>query len=197
MSASTAIPVTVRVATPDDAASLVAIYRPYVERTAITFEYMVPTAEDFRQRIAHVLESHPYLVAEDADGQAVGYAYAAMLKGREAYRWAAELSVYLAPAARGLGIGTMLYEAMTDLLRTQNVTNLYACITHAETEDEVHDNSSERFHRKLGFEKIAHFHRCGYKFQRWWDVVWMEKYIAAHELQQPPFIPFSELQNGK
>ncbi len=188
-------PVTIRIATPDDAARLVDIYRPYVESTAITFENEVPSVAAFAHRIASTLERYPYLVAVDADGNIVGYAYAGPLKERVACDWAAETSVYLDKSACRCGIGTMLYDSLIDLLLLQHVTNLYACITYANQEDHLYNHGSVRFHDQMGFKIRGHFHECGYKFGRWWDVVWSEKIIAPHLPQQQPFIPFNKLTN--
>lgn len=185
---------TIRVAREADAPELLAIYAPYVERSVITFEYDVPTDDEFARRIRTTLDRYPYLVAEGPDGRILGYAYASSFKARAAYDWAVELSVYLATDQRGQGIGRVLYAALEDLLAQQHVTNLNACITYADTEDALHDNRSVRFHQRLGFELVAHFHQCGYKFDRWWDMVWMEKVIAPHDVPHPAFVPFGELR---
>ena len=90
-------------------------------------------------------------------------------------------------------IGAALYDRLEDILKKQNITNLYACITYSDIEDAVHDNGSIRFHENRGFVLTAHFHNCGYKFSRWWDMVWMEKFIATHNAKTEAFIPFSDL----
>ena len=90
----------IRLADKNDAAALVAIYAPYVEKTAITFEYDVPSVEEFSGRIEKTLERYPYLVAEE-EGVILGYAYVSTYYGREAYNWAVELSVYVADENRG------------------------------------------------------------------------------------------------
>lgn len=94
----------IRLAKPSDARSLLDIYAPYIEDTAITFEYEVPTIEDFANRIEKTLEKYPYLVAEE-DGLILGYAYASTYYARAAYDWAVELSVYVSQDARGIGVG--------------------------------------------------------------------------------------------
>ena len=183
----------IRKALPADAVELLGIYAPYIERTAVTFEYTVPSPFEFRQRIEATLEKYPWLVACDSAGKALGYAYAGKLKQRAAYAWAAELSVYVDVASRRTGIGSALYAELQRLLKLQNVTNLYACITYSDIEDELHDNSSQRFHEKEGFAKIAHFHNCGFKFARWWDMIWMEKFITPHHAVPQPFVPFPKI----
>lgn len=188
--------ISIREATPDDAARISEIYAYYVEHTSITFEYAAPDAAEFRRRIAATLSRYPYLVAQSADGKTVGYAYAGAMKGRRAFDWAAELSVYLDHQERGRGTGKMLYDEITKILKRQNITNLYASITYSDIEDSVHTNASVRFHEREGFAKVAHFHSCGYKFSRWWDLLWMEKVIAPHRAEMPGFIPFPELRGS-
>ena len=118
----------IRRAAAGDAAALLDIYAPYIRDTAITFEYDVPAAEEFAARIGDITRTHPYLVCE-RDGRPVGYAYAHRIRERAAYDWAAELSVYLAPAAQGQGAGTALYRCLIDLLAMQNLRILYGCVT--------------------------------------------------------------------
>ncbi|MBM6993938.1 MAG: N-acetyltransferase [Prevotella sp.] len=184
---------TIRLACCDDARQLLDIYRPYVLETAITFEYEVPSIEEFWHRIETTLARYPYLVAETSDGVIIGYAYASAFKSRAAYDWAVELSVYISAEYHHSGIGHTLYQALEDILKQQHVTNLNACITYSDREDTYHDNTSTVFHEKSGFIHVAHFHQCGYKFDRWWDMIWMEKMIAPHDTPHPPFIPFQEL----
>ena len=119
--------VTIRPAGPNDAAALLAIYRPYVENTAITFEYDVPTEEEFRARIAHTITRYPYLIAE-REGRPVGYAYAGPFKERAAYDWAVEVSIYVAQECRRSGIGRALYRALEEVLAEMGIQNLEACI---------------------------------------------------------------------
>lgn len=175
----------IRIATPDDAAALLEIYKPYVERTTITFEYDVPTLEDFTSRITHTLERYPYLVA-CLDGEPVGYAYAGAFKSRAAYDRAVELSVYVKNGMHGHGIGKALYAALEALLKQQHVTNLNACINYPGV-------GSVQFHEKLGYTTVAHFHKCGYKFGKWLDMIWMEKFLNEHAENPLPFVPFSAL----
>ena len=110
----------IRPAAPDDAPALLDIYAPYVTDTAITFEYEVPTLDDFRQRVENTLLTHPYLVME-RDGEIVGYAYTGQLGSRAAYAWAAETSIYLRQDCRRGGLGTRLYNALEEASRMQNV----------------------------------------------------------------------------
>lgn len=179
----------IRTARPEDAEALLTIYRPYVLNTAITFEYEVPSAAEFRSRIEHTLQKYPYLVAQCGE-RLVGYAYAGALRTRAAYGWCVELSVYVEQGCRGHGIGRKLYEALEEALHEMGVTNLYACIACPEQEDETLTCGSVRFHEKLGFVQNGFFRLCGYKFDRWYHMVWMEKLIGSHQPQQPPVQPF-------
>ena len=183
----------IRVAVPEDGAALLAIYTPYVERTAITFEYDVPTLEEFRGRIARTLQKYPYLAAEGG-GELLGYAYLGPFVGRAAYQWAAETSIYLRMDSRGLGLGRALYEAIEGIARAQNLTNLEACIGRpaGEADEHLTDNSVE-FHTHMGYRMVGEFHKCGYKFGRWYHMAWMEKLLAPHVPNQAPVRPFPEL----
>lgn len=182
----------IRTAEPEDAAALVRIYAPYVERTAISFEYEVPTVETFRERIRHTLKRYPYLVAEK-QGEAQGYAYAGTFISRRAYDWSAELSIYIDMEKRRNGIGRKLYEAMEEILKRQGILNLNACIAHPEDGDEYVTMDSIRFHEKMGYRLAGRFEKSGYKFCRWYDMVWMEKLIGEHRKEQPEVVPFEKL----
>ena len=157
----------IRFATPSDAATLLAIYAPYVENTAITFEYEVPTIEDFANRIEKTLEKYPYLVAEE-DGLILGYAYASTYYARAAYDWAVELSVYVSQDARGKGVGSKLYDALEEMLEQMGYIHFLACIS-------LPNEDSIAFHTKRGYKQVAHFPKIGYKFERWHDIVWLQK----------------------
>lgn len=184
--------ITIRPVSPADSQALLDIYRPYVEHTAITFEYEVPTAEEFACRIRRTLKRYPYLAAEK-DGQLLGYAYAGPFHERAAYDWCAEVSIYIRTDARGTGIGKKLYEALECALSAQNILNLYACIAWPDKEDEYLTRNSADFHRHLGYEPAGMFKNCGYKFGRWYSMIWMEKQLGTHSGHAEPIIPFQEL----
>lgn len=171
--------IAVRSASIDDAERLVEIYRYYVENTAITFEYDTPSLSEFRERIASTLKKYPYLVIED-EGKIQGYAYAGAFVDRAAYARTCELSVYLDHRARKRGYGRKIYEALEEELRDRGMLNLYACIGYPEVEDEYLTKNSAEFHAHLGFTKVGEFHKCGYKFDRWYNMIWMEKIIGQH-----------------
>lgn len=259
-----------RVARPEDAEALLAIYAPYVEETAITFEYEVPSVEEFRARIAHTLQTYPYIVAVEeqsanadtahADGvpasstpatgadavsgtyrtseHIIGYAYVGRLHERAAYDWTVETSIYVDRSARKHGLGRQLYERLEAILRAMNIISVNACIAYpgtmnatdrtradlqdgctesgemtATTPDRMHadyrEGSADRgtgigedpylntnspdFHAHLGYQLVGHFHACAYKFDRWYDMIWMEKWIAPHPAKPEAMIPFPEL----
>ncbi|MBQ7221279.1 MAG: GNAT family N-acetyltransferase [Synergistaceae bacterium] len=169
-----------REAVPEDAEALVNIYAPYVLETAITFEYDVPEVSEFRERITHTLKNYPYIAAE-SEGIICGYAYAGAFVGRKAYERSCEVSIYIARDFRGRGLGRSLYAELESRLKAQGILNLYACIAYPETEDEYLTRDSVKFHERMGFRLAGHFHDCGYKFGRWYSMVWMEKIIGVHE----------------
>ena len=140
-----------RTARPEDAEELLKIYAPYVENTAITFEYEVPSIEEFQQRIENTLRKYPYFVAEQ-DGKPAGYAYAGPLKERAAYDWAVETTIYIQQEKRGIGIGKRLYDRLESVLKEQGILNLYACIAYPEQEDEYLTMDSVNFHKCLGYQ---------------------------------------------
>ena len=175
----------IRAASEGDAGALLEIYAPYVQKTAVTFEYEPPSAAEFAGRIRSTLAKYPWLVAE-WDGEPLGYAYAGPFVGRAAYDWSCELSIYLDRAARKRGLGRRLYEALEARLREMGILNLYACIGYPEEEDEYLTRNSADFHAHLGFATVGEFHNCGYKFGRWYHMIWMEKLIGAHQAAQPP-----------
>lgn len=171
---------TIRDATVEDAGSLLGIYGYYVENTAISWEWETPTLEEFRGRIQRIQKRYPYLVALK-DGVVVGYAYAGPFVGRRAYDWSCELTIYLALEAKGNGLGRALYEELEHRLKQMGILNLYACIGYPEVDDEYVTKNSAQFHEHMGFTLAGTFHKCGYKFGRWYDMIWMEKIIGEHE----------------
>ena len=183
----------IRVAAEQDAAALLHIYAPYVENTAITFEYTVPSLAEFTDRIRNTLKKYPYLVAQ-ADGEILGYAYAGPLHSRAAYDWGVETSIYVDRSKRGSGVGRALYDTLETILAAQNILNLNACIAYPEEEDAYLTRDSVAFHQHMGYRMVGQFHQCGYKFHRWYHMVWMEKHIGEH-LELPPAVkPFGEVR---
>ena len=185
----------IEIASLEDAQELVEIYRYYVEKTAITFEYEVPSVEEFKQRMVHVMEKYPYLIAKEND-QIVGYAYAGAFHARPAYDWAVETSIYVDELRKHKGIGGKLHDALEQVLKTQGILNMNACIAWPDgEEDETLTKNSGEFHAHLGYRMVGEFQKCGYKFHRWYNMVWMEKIIGEHADEQPSPIPFSQLED--
>ena len=154
-----------------DAVTIRAIYQPYVTETAITFEVDVPTVQEFERRITKTLLQFPYLVAE-VDGKVAGYAYSSTYYARAAYDWTTELSIYIAKEACGQGIGSALYTALEEELQTRGYLRFLACIA-------VPNEASISMHKKRGYVQVAHFPKIGYKFNKWHDIVWMQKTIEG------------------
>ena len=177
--------ITIRMANPSDAQALLNIYAPYVINTAITFEYDVPSVEEFASRIAHTLEKYPYLIAEEG-GNILGYAYASPFHDRPAYDWAVETSIYVDQNIKHRGIGRKLHDALESTLREQGILNMNACIAYPPEEDEHLDKNSVEFHTHMGYRLVGEFYKCGYKFNRWYNMVWMEKLIGEHLSDQKP-----------
>lgn len=181
--------ITIRTATLSDAQALLNIYAPYVEHTAITFEYDVPSVEEFAFRIKNTLQKYPYLVAEK-NGRLLGYAYASPFHERPAYDWAVETSIYVDQNIKHQGIGRRLHDTLEDALRSQGILNMNACIAYPPEEDEYLDRNSVEFHTHMGYRLVGEFYKCGYKFHRWYNMVWMEKLIGNHlSDQKPPKFP--------
>ena len=183
----------IRMATPADAKELLKIYAPYILKTGVTFEYEVPDEETFRERICGVLEKYPYLVACQ-NGSIIGYTYAKALGERAAFSHSVETAIYLAQDSRGNGVGSLLYAELERILKLQNVTNVYAAVSYREREDETISHASPHFHVAMGYHKSAHFGKCGYKFGRWYDIIWYEKYIGRHTDHPEEFIPLNHLK---
>lgn len=184
-SAACADNITIRTASEKDAPELLSIYAHYVKNTGITFEYEVPSEDEFAGRIRGILSKYPYLAAV-SEGRILGYAYASAFKDRAAYTWSVETSIYIREGCHGRGTGTQLYRALEDALSRQNILNLNACIAYPNPE-------SISFHENLGYTTVAHFTKCGYKAGQWYDMIWMEKMLGCHPDPPSPFIPFPEL----
>ena len=166
----------IRKANVSDAKKILSVYSYYVEKTAISFEYDVPTTEEFEERIRRTTERYPYFVAE-VGGRIIGYAYAGAFIKRAAYAHCAETTVYVERGEHKKGVGKALYNALENALKDMGIKNLYACVAVTDNEDEYLTNNSSAFHEHYGFRIVGVFRRCGYKFKRWYDMVWMEKLI--------------------
>lgn len=169
----------IRSAIPEDAAEILNIYSYYIENTAITMEYIVPSIEQFENRIRKTLEKYPYLVAEQA-GKIIGYAYAGRFHERAAFFRSAEVSIYLDRSVHKSGLGRKLYEELESRLKDLGMLNIYASIAYTDNEDEYLSNNSTHFHEHMGYKQVARFNLCAYKFNRWYDLIWMEKMLGEH-----------------
>lgn len=160
----------IRPVTPEDGEAIATIYRPYVTDSVITFELDPPDADEFRRRIAAVLPTYPWLVAE-RDGVLLGYAYGSSYRTRAAYRWVAETGIYCAEAARGRGVGRPLYEALLDELTRRGFVAAMGVMTAG-------NPASTALHEKLGFRDMGTQPGIGYKHGGWHDVVFWQKDLA-------------------
>jgi len=160
----------IRFVKESDVKSIFSIYKLYIENTTITFECITPSLIDLKKRIEKVSSFYPYIVCE-IENKIIGYAYASRVREREAYQWDAELSIYIDKEYLHFGIGKILYKALLDLLKEQNIYNVYGVITQPNL-------VSEKLHESLGFTKIGVFHNTGNKFNKWLDVVWYEKSLS-------------------
>ena len=143
----------IREATLDDAARLVEIYAPYITETSVSFEYDVPTVDEFRERIKNIKEKYPYLVCEK-DGVVVGYVY-----------------------YRRMGVGSLLYKHLEEQLKKMGIENLLAGVAYCEREDPYLTKDSYKFHLREGYEMAGHLKDVGKKFDRYYDLLWMQKKI--------------------
>jgi L-amino acid N-acyltransferase YncA len=175
----------IRVATDDDAAWIIEIYGPIVRESAVSFETEVPTVEEIRRRISETLKTYPWLVAEEG-GEMLGYGYASALRTRAAYRWSAEVSMYVRADARAKGVGTAIGMKLTEMLLRMGVVNLFGGTT-------LPNPASEAIYRASGFESAGVWRNVGFKHGQWHDVGWYQRAIRNLDGEPPPFIPFSEL----
>ena len=167
-------------ALPSDAEELVGIYAPYVKNTAVSYEYEVPSVDEFRGRISDTLRVYPYLKAVSPTGEIIGYAYAGRFGKRRAYDWTAEVSIYVRQDCRGKGIGRALYTELEGQLTALGIQTLIACVACPPVEDEYLTLASFGFHRAMGYECAGYFHSVGYKFGRWYDMSYLEKQLGSH-----------------
>lgn len=176
--------------TKEDAKELVAIYAPYVEKTAITFEYEVPSVAEFQERILQISKRYPYLKAV-IDGKIVGYAYANCFKDREAYDWSVETTIYMCKDCKRQGYGKVLYEQLEKTLKSMGILTMNACIGSPICENPYLTDDSYHFHKKMGFDLVGRFHHSGYKFDQWFDMIWMEKKIGEYK-DHPSKVKFGD-----
>ncbi|GAB3942692.1 GNAT family N-acetyltransferase [Spirosoma harenae] len=172
---------TIRFATLADAPAILAIYAPFITDSSTSFEYEVPTVEEFTGRIQMIQKQFPYLVAE-VEGRIMGYAYASKHRDRTAYQWSVETSVYIHPDGHRQGIARQLYTRLFDLLRQQGYYNAYAGIT-------LPNPKSEAFHQTMGFEPVGIYKNIGYKMGDWHSVAWFQLVLQPYAMN--PTAPLS------
>ena len=177
---------TIRLATLNDAEKILAIYSKYIKNTTITFEVEVPTLEAFQTRMKNIMSFFPWIVAE-IDGEIAGYAYASKHGERAAYRWSADLSVYIDEKFHRHHLGTDLYDELIDLLKKQGFCTVYAAIS-------TPNPKSEAFHQSYGFHRIGEFKNVGHKMNQWLGVTWYDLQIADYVSNPKEPISFTQLQ---
>ncbi len=180
--------ITLRLANKDDAKDLVDIYSQYID-TQITFEYDLPSVEEFSNRISEISRTFPYLVCE-IDGLIKGYAYAHKFRERTAYQWSVELSIYLSRDCHSKGIGKKLYRALIDILKLQGVQMAYSGVT-------MPNPKSEGLHEALGFQESGVWRNCGYKCNSWHSVKWYELEIGTLSTNPQPIISIGDISKEK
>lgn len=172
----------IRTAAVADAVAIQGIYAPIVSTTAISFEETPPSAKEIAQRIATTLQTYPYLVAEE-DGEIKGYAYASQHRARPAYRWAVDVTVYIAESARRQGVGRELYETLLPILEKQGFRAAYAGIAQPNAR-------SVGLHESLGFVHIGTYPEVGFKLGKWHDVgYWRLSLCQATPPLEPIIFP--------
>jgi L-amino acid N-acyltransferase YncA len=165
----------IRSATTADAAACLAVYAPYVEHTAVSFEEDPPSVEEMQARIESGLRTHAWVVLEDeapGGGHVSGYAYAGPYKSRPAYRWSCEVSVYVEQGRRRTGAGRALYRELFDRLVERGFVVAVAGMT-------LPNPASAALHRALGFEDVGTWRGIGHKAGAWHDVHWMQRTLAG------------------
>jgi L-amino acid N-acyltransferase YncA len=168
----------IRLATADDAPGVQAIYAPIVRETAISFELEPPTVAEMQQRIVKTLEHWPWLVCEPR-GNILGYVYASQHRTRAAYQWSVDVSVYVHPNARRLGVGQALYRSLFALLALQGFYNAYAGIT-------LPNPASVGLHESLEFHSVGVYRAVGYKLGAWHDVGWWQLTLRERAMSPEP-----------
>jgi phosphinothricin acetyltransferase len=175
----------IRLALPEDAEQIAAIYAPFCIEAAVSFEYLAPTASEMAGRIRKITERLPWLVL-DEDGTIAGYVYASPHRERAAYQWSVDVAAYVGADYRRRGVGSALYTALFRLLAAQGYFKAYAGVT-------LPNPASERLHESMGFERVGEYHGVGYKFGKWHDVRWYQRSIQPEQLEPVPPRPICAL----
>jgi phosphinothricin acetyltransferase len=179
----------IRLALSEDSEQIAAIYAPFCAETAISFEYIAPTAAEMAKRIRKITERLPWLVLDD-DGRIAGYVYASPHRERAAYQWSVDVTAYVASDYRRRGVGSTLYTALFRVLAAQGYFKAYAGVT-------IPNPASERLHESLGFERVGEYRGVGYKFGKWHDVRWYQKSIQQEQPEPTPPRPIRDLLSSE
>jgi phosphinothricin acetyltransferase len=175
----------IRTARLDDAADIVAIYRPSVIEGTATFETTPPSPATMRERLGTRLQHYPWLVWEEQD-TVLAYAYAGRFRERAAYDWIAETSIYVREEAQRRGIARRLYGVLLECMRRQGITQAVGVIT-------LPGEASVAMHMAMGFTAAGVWRQSGFKLGRWWDVGVWQKELQSIGATPPPVIPFPRL----
>lgn len=177
----------IRLARDDDAAVIADIYRPYVEKTRISFEEIAPEAAEICQRMSNPL--YPWLVFQD-DGQVLGFANSSAFRARRAYRWTVEVGIYVAPDAKRRGIGRAVFGALLDLLTAQGFVSAIGAIA-------LPNAASVGIHEALGFVHTGTYRHVGFKLGEWADVGLWQKDLAPRLPSPAEPRPFGDVIASK
>lgn len=188
--------VALRLARPEDATAIQQIYGYYVENTAITCEVITPSITELTGRIQKTQQRFPYLVATLGD-RVVGFAYVSPANPRYAYQWTVETSIYVDRNCRGRHVGTKLYDMLEEICRRMKVVNMTAHIVypHDDQPDQYLTLASPKFHEAYGYRLAGRFYKNVYKFDKWYDMIWMEKSIANHGGAPTPIVNFNQIKD--
>ncbi|MEX0611414.1 MAG: arsinothricin resistance N-acetyltransferase ArsN1 family B [Pirellulales bacterium] len=176
-----------RLAQPDDAAGILAIYAPFCESSPVSFEIFAPTEQQMRERIERILPHYPWLIGE-IDGDVAGYVYASQHRERAAYRWAVDVAVYIAEHHRRRSLGRALYSSLFAILRRQGYFKAIAGIT-------LPNPASVRLHEAVGFRPVAVYPGIGYKFGQWLDVGWWQLDLQPEQAKPTEPQAFREIRD--
>jgi len=173
----------IRLVVEQDANQIAAIYAPFCEQTAVSFENTAPRPEVMAQRIRSLTAQFPWLVLEDS-GRIAGYAYASPHRERAAYGWSVDVTVYIAAESRRKGVGRALYTALLPVLALQGYYKAFAGVT-------LPNPASVGLHEAVGFVPVGVYRGVGYKLGAWHDVAW---YQRALQPEQPAPAPPQPVQ---
>ena len=178
----------IRLAKEQDAAALLEIYKQYID-TTVTFEYELPSKDDFQRRIREYSKDYPYFICTE-NGRCVGYVYAHRAQERAAFQWNAELSIYLDKNYQAKGVGKVLYEMMFEILAKQGVKTLYGLVT-------TPNPQSVKLHEKTGFLLAGTYHNTGFKANKWCDLLLYEKQIGEYNGKPTPLTPIYKIDRNE